>query len=146
MDENHTDQVSLKMGFLSWSRELGCKVMTSRHVPLDRRIFDFWFLISDFWFLFLISDFRFPISDFGFRISDFWFLISDFWFPFSVFRFRTSDFWFLISYFLSPDSWFLFSAIRKYLPSILGSDLWIQKTDWPQSFLIHNLEQRKSKL
>ena len=62
--------------FLSWSWELGCKVMTSRHVPLDRRIFDFLFLISDFWFL--ISYFRFPISDF-------WFLISVFRFPFSVF-------------------------------------------------------------
>ena len=30
-----------RLGFLSWSWELGCKVMTSRHVPLDRRIFDF---------------------------------------------------------------------------------------------------------
>ena len=136
------------MVFLSWSWELGCKVMTSRHVPLDRRIFDFrfliwfsfsvfWFLISDFWFL--ISDFRFPISDFRFLISDFGFLISDCRLPFSAFGFRISDFglrtsdfgfrisdsWFLISYFQSPDSWFLFSTIRKYLPSISG--FWFMK-------------------
>ena len=98
--------------------ELGCKVMTSRHVPLDRRISDFWFLISDF---------RFPISDF-------WFLISDFRFPISGFgfRIRISAFWF-------PKSRFLISVFgNQKIPAL---NFWvliheIQKTDWPQSFLI----------
>ena len=39
-------QVSLKMVFLSWSWELGCKVMTSRAFGQT----DFWFPISDFCF------------------------------------------------------------------------------------------------
>ena len=141
------------MGLLSWSWELDCKVMTSRHVPLDRRIFDFRFLISDFWFL--ISDLNFPFSDFWFLISDFRFPISDlgfgisyFWLPFSVFRFRISDFGlririsdfgFLISDFLFPKSRFLISVFdNQKIPAI---NFWvmiyeIQKTDWPQSFLI----------
>ena len=157
--------------FLSWSWELGCKVMTSRHVPLERRICDLWFVISDF---------RFPIPDFWFLISDFWvplsvfrFLISDFWFPFSVFRFPFSDFWFLMSVFrfLISDFWFLISVFR--FPFLdLGFGIWdlgfgisvfgnqklpainfwvliheIQKTDWPQSFLIdYVIPPKKSSL
>ena len=116
--------------FLSWSWELGCKVMTSRHVPLERRICDLWFVISDF---------RFPIPDFWFLISDFWvplsvfrFLISDFWFPFSVFRFPFSDFWFLMSvfrflisdfWFLISDFWFPFSVFRFWIWD-LGFGIW----------------------
>ena len=104
-------QVSLKMGFLSWSWELGCKVMTSRHLPSDRRISDFRLPISDFWFL--ISVFRFPISVFRFRISDFGFRITDFGFRISVFG-------------------------SQKIPAINFLVLIheIQKTDWPQSFLI----------
>ena len=59
------------MFFLSWPWELGCKVMTLRHVPLDRRIFYFRFLIS-----------QVPISDFCFRQSQntcHQFLGSDSW-------------------------------------------------------------------
>ena len=98
--------------------ELGCKVMTSRHVPLDRRISDFRFPISNFWFL--ISVFRFLISDFWFPISDFRFPISDFRFPISGFGFRISDFWFLKSRFLIS----VFGN-QKYLPSISG--FWFMK-------------------
>ena len=118
------------MGFLSWSWELGCKVMTSRHVPLDRRIFYFWFLISDFWFPF--SVFRFPISNLRFPISDFRFPISLFPFPISHFGF--------------PKSRSLISVFGNHkIPAI---NFWfliheIQKTDWLQSFLLYYAQAEK---
>ena len=136
--------------FSLWSWEQGCKAMTSRHVPHSRLWTD-GFLISDFWFL--ISDFRFPFSVFHFPFSYFWFpishfpcLISDFWFLISDFWFLISDLGFLISDFGFPKSRFLISVFgNQKIPAI---NFWvliheIQKTDWPQSFLIYYAQAEK---